>query len=299
MGDKLASNTISLYDEKILDYLIHDLWIDYNGDVRHPNIYLAMPGTKGNPNLQLSDNNTPILPMITVVRRSIETNEQSHIIKTHIPKLPLYTTMTENRKWAKGSDFMPYTFNYDVDIWSLTQRTLLDIVNHFIWKFMKEPSFSVRGIFSDRNVDIPGYVETYSFNDQSPYEEIGNEEDRILRGTFTLRIYGQMVKEQNPIQTIHNYTDKILVEDPNVIDEGCYNGNSGGDNANPYCGNFKSEIIMEHTIEETIDDLNRKNIAYGLITTTRDWDTNTITFTEETSKNSKNISKKSTNPAVK
>jgi hypothetical protein len=328
----LTSNSISLYDEKILDYLVHDLWVDYGDTVRHPQIHFAMSGTRQNLQLDLSDNNTPILPLITVIRRSIEPHEATKIIRTHVPKKPLYYTYTEDGKYARGVDFMPYNFTYDVDIWTLTQRSLLDITNFMIWKFLKEPSFSVRGIFGEKNVNIPGYVEDYSYQDQSSYEEIGNEEDRILRGTFNLKIYGNLIKAMPSTGMIDKHITQILIEDPIVNDDGCYIGNNGGkdgsgaggggrpgynygkdgsgggngsgiwnggkpgsgigpgsDKDNIICGNFTSAIKKEQNIDITMDELDRDNVPYTIITTERDMLDDSINFEEKASVNTRNI----------
>ena len=103
-------NSVRLYDNGLVEYLKQNLTVDDGeDDGRRPQVIFALPSKKALV-VDMSDNNTPILPILTVTREGFSRHETSGIVKTHLSR-PFIHTHTRDKKNIYGSDFLPYVIN--------------------------------------------------------------------------------------------------------------------------------------------------------------------------------------------
>jgi len=210
-------NSVRLYDNGLVEYLKQNLTVDDGeDDGRKPQVIFASPSKKALV-VDMSDNNTPILPILTVTREGFSRHETSGIVKTHLSR-PFIHTHTRDKKNIYGSDFLPYVINYKVDVWSLTQGMHTDIIVQLLWLMEKKPSIPVRGTIANREIKMNGYVEGYDISDSSTYDELSDENMRIFRSTLTIKMFAWLTKTETNKKTVFEILDNVMIHTSNPDD---------------------------------------------------------------------------------
>jgi len=246
-------NSVRLYDNGLVEYLRQNITIDDGeDDGRKPQVIFASPSKKALV-VDMSDNNTPILPILTVTREGFSRHETSGIVKTHLSR-PFIHTHTRDKRNIYGSDFLPYTINYKIDIWSLTQGMHSDIMTQLIWLMEKKPSIPVRGIFANREIKMNGYIESYDISDASTYDELSDENMRVFRSTLTIKLFGWLTKTETNKKTVFEVLENVLIHTSNKEDfEVPDNDNNDGSNNTT---NNNNDSFNPNQNEE--NDINKK-----------------------------------------
>jgi hypothetical protein len=252
---------IRFYDNGIVEYLKENIIVDDGeDDGRTPQVIFALP-SKNSLSVDMSDNNTPIFPILTVTRDGFTRHEISGIVKTHLSR-PFIHTHSRDKKNIYGSDFLPYNINYKIDVWSLTHRMHTDIITQLLWLMEKKPSVPVNGVVSNREIRMNGYIEGYDISDSTTYDELSDENMRMFRTTLSIKLFGWLTKIETNKKTVFEVLDNIKIHTsnpddmnniPNNNDFGSTNTTNNGSN-NINNGNSNSNIIDENELNRRIQN---------------------------------------------
>lgn len=186
------SDSIPVFEEALLSYF-KDLEIDDGETTRNPQVVLAV-SSRSSSELIVSDDFTPILPILTLTRTSLSRIEASDIVKSHITRKFRFRG-TQNRKAFMAADFMPFEISYKLDIWSLYTVHHLSLSEQIIWKFQKKPWVNVSQETMGVPYLTPGYIRDWSVGDQSTYDNITEENYRIFKMSFDFKFFIQLLND--------------------------------------------------------------------------------------------------------
>lgn len=234
-------NSIRIYDEAVMSYL-KQITITDGEETRIPQVAFAIPSRLDN-KLILSDNGMPLLPMLVVIRESLEPTDFSGIVRTHIPRPSIYV-YDDTKEKVYGIDAMPYYFNYIIESWHLTQNSYLEMLNKLIWKFEKYKTIPAKFTLNNLNLGINGYIENYSISDDTDYAEVSESNIRLIRGTCSIKVFGWIFEEDYVKRTVIENIQNIIVSDSGKL-------------------KVKDGLVTTDTEEEI--DLNIANLNYKKI----------------------------------
>ncbi|NCD06810.1 MAG: hypothetical protein EOL97_11880 [Spirochaetia bacterium] len=203
-------NSIRIYDEAVISYL-KQITITDGEETRIPQVAFAIP-SRLDTKLILSDNNMPLLPMFVITRESLEPNEASGIVKTHSIRPYIYVHDNKKEK-VYGIDAMPYIFNYKIDTWNLSQNLHLEMINKLIWKFEKYRTIYANFTINNFNLRTNGYIENYSFSDETTYNEISESNIRLIKSSFNIKVFGWLFEEDYVKKTVLKNIQKVVIAD--------------------------------------------------------------------------------------
>ena len=101
-------NSILIYDSAVVSYL-KTIQIADGDVIRNPQVLFAIP-SRHDTKLTKTDNDMPLLPMLVVIRKSLEKNDFSGIVKNRLFRPYIYKYSNKKDK-IYGIDAMPYYFN--------------------------------------------------------------------------------------------------------------------------------------------------------------------------------------------
>lgn len=185
-------DSIPVYEEALLSYF-KDLEIDDGETTRNPQVILAV-SSRSSSELIVSEDFTPVLPMITLTRTGFNIIDPSHIVKSHITR-KFRMRGTQDRKAFMNADFMPMEMGYKLDIWSLYTVHHLSLTEQVIWKFMKKPWINVVQESLGVPHVIPGYIRDWNIGDQSSYDNITEENYRLFKMSFDFKLFIQLLND--------------------------------------------------------------------------------------------------------
>ena len=215
-------NSIRIYDEALVSYL-KQIEITDGEETRTPQVAFAIP-SRLDTKLILSDNGMPLLPMLVVIRNSIEPSSFSGIVRTRIPR-PFFYFHDDKKEKVYGLDSMPYYFNYIIETWHLTQNSYLETVNQLIWKFEKYKSIPAEIVINNVNLKANAYIEDYSLSNNTEQQELSSSNIRLIKGSFNIKVFGWLFEENHVRKTVLNTYQKIVLKDTrkNTIIENEFN----------------------------------------------------------------------------
>ena len=203
-------DSIPVYEEALLSYF-KDLEIDDGETTRNPQVLLAV-SSRSSSELITSKDNTPILPLITLVRTGFNTIDASHIVKSHITRKFRFRG-TQNRKAFIATDFMPFEMGYKLDIWSLYTAHQLSLVEQIIWKFEKHPWINVTQEANGTPHVTPGYIREWSIGDQTTYDNMTEENYRIFKSSFDFKFFVQLANDRYATSSLLFKISDTILED--------------------------------------------------------------------------------------
>lgn len=203
-------DSIPVYEEALLSYF-KDLEIDDGDTTRNPQVILAITSRSAS-NLMVSEDFTPILPIITLTRTDFNPIDATHIVKSHITR-KFRLRGTQNRKTFMAADFMPFEIGYKLDIWSLYMAHHLSLTEQIIWKLEKTPWVNVIQEANGVPHVTPGYIREWSIGDQSTYDGITEENYRIFKMGFNFKFFIQLANDRYATPSLlFKLTDQEIVE---------------------------------------------------------------------------------------
>jgi len=193
------NSSIRQHDEAVLRYF-GNLLIDDGENRRPPQTVFAIPSFQGS-KLQVSESWTPIFPLIVVTRTGIEKVPATNIIKGRKYR-PAVTYLNEDTKTMSQAEIMPYNINYKIDVISLFMEQNLQILESIIWKLEKSPGVLVNIPANTLNIQVSAYISNYTVSDSTNYENIPDEENRIIKNTITLSLFSYFVDTRYGAKTV-------------------------------------------------------------------------------------------------
>lgn len=175
------------YDAAVLDYL--DFIEVGNGkDTFKPQIQLAIPSRSG-VKVNIDENNqTPLLPLLVVSRRSLSPVTESKIMYSRLTR-PYKIWRNVNSRKYEGIEFMAYVANYQVNIITDNMETYNSIVEQLLFKLMYKRYVRVKIDIKGQNFSTNAPITDVSMSDNISYDSIPDSETRLLMGTFTFNLH--------------------------------------------------------------------------------------------------------------
>lgn len=175
------------YDAAVLDYL--DFIEVGNGkDTFKPQIQLAIPSRSG-VKVNIDENNqTPLLPLLVVSRRSLSPVTESKIMYSRLTR-PYKIWRNVNSRKYEGIEFMAYVANYQVNIITDNMETYNSIVEQLLFKLMYKRYVRVKIDVKGQNFSTNAPITDVSVSDNISYDSIPDSETRLLMGTFTFNLH--------------------------------------------------------------------------------------------------------------
>ena len=185
-------DSIPVYEEALLSYF-KDLEISDGESIRNPQVVLAI-SSRSSSELLLSEDFTPILPILTLTRAGFNKIDASDIVKSHITRKFRFRG-TQNRKSFMVADLMPFEMSYKLDIWTLYTAHHLSLAEQIIWKFEKTPWINVSQEFLGVSHVTPAYIREWTIGDQSLYDNVTEENYRLFKLSFDFKLFIQLLKD--------------------------------------------------------------------------------------------------------
>ena len=184
--------TIPIYEEALLTYF-KNLEISDGETTRNPQVVLAV-SSRASSELIVSDDFTPVLPIITLSRTGFSKIEASHIIKAHRTR-KFRMRATQNKKTFMSADLMPFEMAYKLDIWSLYTAHHLSLAEQIIWKLEETPWINVIQETLGNSHVLPAYIREWNVGEQTTYEGITEENYRIFKLSFDFKLFIQLLND--------------------------------------------------------------------------------------------------------
>lgn len=205
-------DSIPVFEEALLSYF-KDLEIDDGENSRNPQVLLAV-SSRSSSELIVSDDNTPILPLITLTRTGFDSIDASHIVKSHITR-KFRLRGIQNRRAFMATDFMPFEMSYKLDIWSLYTVHQLSLLEQIIWKFEKHPWINVTQEANGTPHVTPGYIRNWNIGDQTTYDNMTEENYRIFKSSIDFKFFIQLANDNYAKPSLLFKTSETILEDMN------------------------------------------------------------------------------------
>lgn len=217
--DIYGSKTIRFYDEALKNYF-RDVRVEDGESYRSPQVIMATASRRKNYSLEMSDDNQPLMPLITLIREGVDRNDKiTGMVKNQLIRPPVFKR-GENWKYYIGNYIMPYYINYKLDVWSLTQDMNLGIIEQLIWKLERRPYLELSIVMNDINFQIRSRIEDYNLNDITTYEEFGDETFRIFRNNVSFKLDARLISDQWITPSIVKINENIVITDEtNLLDD--------------------------------------------------------------------------------
>lgn len=204
------------YDEAVVNYFT-DIKIEDGDTLRSPQVLLGTPSRQG-VKLNVTDDNTAVLPLISVIRSGMTATNETNLVKAHVTRPHLYSiNSTEN--YFEGAELMPYNFSYQIDFFSLVQDMHNEIVEQLLFKVHKKHYVKVKIDVVNHNIEMNSYIHNISFNDSTSYTQIADAISRIFHGTLNFNLYGFLidVKRTTPTVLSEQYSIKDINTEQDLI----------------------------------------------------------------------------------
>lgn len=208
-------SVLRYYDESILTYLKDNITYLTPEGPKTPQITLALPSRQG-AKLELTDNKTPVLPLISVIRSGLSPNNETKIVKSRIIR-PQIINLKKNMKLYDGIMFMPFNISYQLDYFSLSQEIFNILTEKLLYNLYKKHYVKTFIEIGDVNLEINGYLTDISFSDATSYIEIPDTETRIFHGTIGFILYTQLLNDEFYIRSVLNTQYDINVDNTTNI----------------------------------------------------------------------------------
>ena len=207
------------YDAAVLDYL--DFIEVGNGkDTFKPQIQLAIPSRSG-VRVNIDENNqTPLLPLLVVSRRSLSPVTESKIMYSRLTR-PYKIWRNVNSRKYEGIEFMAYVASYQVNIITDNMETYNSIVEQLLFKLMYKRYVRVKIDVKGQNFSTNAPITDVSVSDNISYDSIPDSETRLLMGTFTFNLHITFYNTKfgiNEVDRIGDIETKVDEEIPSDVD---------------------------------------------------------------------------------
>jgi hypothetical protein len=210
-------DSIPVYEEALLSYF-KDLEIDDGENTRNPQVLLAVSSRSAS-ELIVSNDNTPVLPLLTLTRTGFSSIDASHIVKSHITR-KFRMRGTQNRRSFMVTDLMPFEMSYKLDIWTLYTSHHLSLIEQIIWKLEKNPWVNVVQEFNGVPNVTPGYIRQWTVGDQTAYDNITEENYRIFKSSIDFKFFIQLVNDNYAKPSLlFRTTDYQIIEKSKNVDK--------------------------------------------------------------------------------
>ena len=157
-------------------------------DTFKPQIQLAIPSRSG-VKVNIDENNqTPLLPLLVVSRRSLSPVTESKIMYSRLTR-PYKIWRNVNSRKYEGIEFMAYVANYQVNIITDNMETYNSIVEQLLFKLMYKRYVRVKIDIKGQNFSTNAPITDVSMSDNISYDSIPDSETRLLMGTFTFNLH--------------------------------------------------------------------------------------------------------------
>lgn len=187
------ADSIPIYEEALLAYF-KDLEIADGETVRNPQVVLAV-SSRSSSELIVSDDFTPVLPILTLTRGALSKTDATDLVRGHITRKFRFRG-TQNRKSFMVADFMPFEISYRLDIWTLYTAHHLSLTEQVIWKLQKNPWINVVQEALGVPHVTPAYIREWTIGDSSTYDNITEENYRIFKMNIDFKLFVQLLNDK-------------------------------------------------------------------------------------------------------
>jgi hypothetical protein len=187
------------YDEAVVNYF-NDIKIEDGDTLRSPQVLLGTPSRQG-VKLNVTNDNTAVLPLISVIRTGLSATSETNLVKSHVTRPNLYN-INSTETYFEGAELMPYNFSYQIDFFSLVQDMHNEIVEQMLFKVHKKHYIKVKIDVVNHNIETNLYIHNISFNDSTSYTQIADTASRIFHGTLNFNLYGFLIDIKRNTPTV-------------------------------------------------------------------------------------------------
>jgi hypothetical protein len=182
------------YDESVLNYF-SDIYVD-DGVEEHRLVQalLAIPSRLG-VKVELSEDNTPVFPMIVVTRSGMQPTNETFLLKGHITR-PWFYNRVSDKKIYRGLEAMPYNLSYQIDMFSLFKETYNQLVEDILFKLYKRHSIRTQIDINGYSLMSNPYIKDVNYTDNTTYSKIEDTVNRIFHGTFTFNLFAMLFNDE-------------------------------------------------------------------------------------------------------
>lgn len=149
-----------------------------------------------------------------VHRNGIAKNEATNMFKGR-PTRPAYYQRTNDKSNFIGLEIIPYNIMYTVTTLSLTMEENAQLTEQMIWYLTRKPS--VRAIYSSPHsqMEMPGYIQEYTINDEMSYDVLQNDTLRLFRMTYDLTLFAYLFYEKQNVHSVSQIRNTLIYPDFN------------------------------------------------------------------------------------
>lgn len=203
------SSCSRIFDEAVVKYF-NVIKVE-DGEVRRtPQIAMAIP-SRQTFDIELNNENTPILPLIVITRVGKGEIAESNIVRKHRTR-PIIMTLNKNQKAFSGIELMPWLYNYQVDYFSLTKEMFEDMDNQIAFRLKKHNWVKAINSLNDTTITSNAYLYNVSFSDATTYTEVADTTNRIFHGSANFTIYGYISNEEYATRSVLKIDETISLK---------------------------------------------------------------------------------------
>jgi len=202
----MLSSVLRYYDEAVLNYY-STIQFDDGKETRNAQTVLAIPSRKG-AELLLSNEVTPVLPMIVVTRQEITPTPETFLIKNQITR-PHILNLNENKNVYDGIEVMPYNMKYQLDFYSLQQQVHNIILEQLLFLTYKKAYIKTLIEINIHQIEVNAYIKDINYSDSTTYVQITDQSTRIFHGVISFTLCGFLYNDKRAVSTVKEINNSI------------------------------------------------------------------------------------------
>lgn len=218
----MKTSVLRYYDEAVLNFF-SNISIDDGVEIRNAQTVLAIASRKGT-DLLLSDDTTPVLPMIVVTRTDISPTPATFMIKNQITR-PQILKLNQNDDIYDGIEVMPFDLKYVVDFYSLQQEMHNYILEKMLFLTYKNATVKTLIDINNQKIEINPYIKDIAYSDTTTFTQVPDTSNRIFHGVFNFTLSAYLYNDVRAVTSVKEIHNEILPMGESIRPTGSEVGN--------------------------------------------------------------------------
>lgn len=203
----MKTSVLRYYDEAVLNFF-SNISINDGVEIRNAQTVLAIASRKGT-DLLLSDDITPVLPMIVVTRTDISPSSATFMIKNQITR-PQILKLNQNDDVYDGIEVMPFDLKYVVDFYSLQQEMHNYILEKMLFLTYKKATVKTLIDINNQKIEINPYIKDIAYSDTTTFTQVPDTSNRIFHGVFNFTLSAYLYNDVRAVTSVKEIHREIL-----------------------------------------------------------------------------------------
>lgn len=208
-------STIRAYDEAVLN-AFSNIEIDDGVEKRYAQTVFAISDRKS-VKLDVTENQTPVYPLIVVTRTGLTPKPETYLINTHINRRRFHRLST-NLKNYNYAEAMEYDYSYNLEYFALEYEMFNQLTENLLYLIHKKHYVTVHIEDGDFVFTNNANISNISYTDNTSYDGVQDTETRIFHGTISFKLAGCIINYESGNKSIlHAETDIRIENEDDII----------------------------------------------------------------------------------